>query len=87
VRNVEENGASNGVRNVGNGQLPLHLPRTTRVPRTALPGYDPCLPPASDYDCAGRTGDGPEYATGPIQVTGSDPYDLDSDSDGVACEA
>jgi hypothetical protein len=51
------------------------------------PGYDPCLPPASDYDCAGGEGDGPEYATGPIRVTGSDPYGLDADGDGVACEA
>jgi uncharacterized membrane-anchored protein YhcB (DUF1043 family) len=51
------------------------------------PGYSPCLAPASDYDCAGGTGDGPKYAQGPIQVTGSDPYDLDSDNDGVACES
>ena len=50
-------------------------------------GYEPCLPPASDYDCAGGSGDGPEYADGPIYVTGSDPYGLDSDSDGVACES
>jgi hypothetical protein len=50
------------------------------------PGYSPCLPPASDYDCADGTGDGPEYAEGPIDVTGSDPYGLDSDSDGIACE-
>jgi resuscitation-promoting factor RpfB len=49
-------------------------------------GYSPCLPPASDYDCAGGSGDGPAYANGPIYVTGSDPYELDSDSDGVACE-
>jgi resuscitation-promoting factor RpfB len=49
------------------------------------PGYSPCLPPASDYDCAGGTGDGPEY-TGPIRVTGSDPYGLDSDNDGYGCE-
>jgi hypothetical protein len=45
-----------------------------------------CLDPnASDYDCAGGSGDGPEY-TGPVQVVGSDPYDLDSDGDGYACE-
>jgi hypothetical protein len=49
------------------------------------PGYSPCLPPASDYDCAGGTGDGPKY-TGPVKVTGSDPYDLDGDSDGQGCE-
>jgi resuscitation-promoting factor RpfB len=50
------------------------------------PGYSPCLPPASDYDCAGGSGDGPEYA-GFEHVTGSDPYDLDADGDGLACES
>ncbi len=50
------------------------------------PGYSPCLPPESDYDCAGGSGNGPGYAEGPISVTGSDPYDLDSEGDGIACE-
>lgn len=49
------------------------------------PGYSPCLPPASDYDCLGGTGDGPEF-TGFVRVTGSDPYDLDGDGDGFGCE-
>jgi len=49
------------------------------------PGYSPCLPPASDYDCSGGTGDGPKY-TGRVTVTGSDPYGLDADGDGVGCE-
>ena len=49
------------------------------------PGYSPCLPPASDYDCLGGTGDGPEF-TGFVRVTGSDPYGLDSDGDGFGCE-
>lgn len=49
-------------------------------------GYSPCLPPASDYDCAGGSGDGPKYVNGTVQVTGSDPYGLDSDNDGVGCE-
>lgn len=53
---------------------------------SCTPGYRPCLPPMSDYDCAGGSGNGPGYAHGPIYVTGSDPYDLDSDGDGVACE-
>lgn len=48
-------------------------------------GYKPCLHPASDYDCAGGTGDGPKY-TGTVRVKGSDPYDLDSDNDGYGCE-
>jgi hypothetical protein len=49
------------------------------------PGYSPCLPPALDYDCRGGSGNGPKY-TGPVRVTGSDPYDLDRDGDGKACE-
>jgi hypothetical protein len=40
---------------------------------------------ASDYDCAGGSGDGPEYA-GPVEVVGSDDYGLDRDGDGYACE-
>jgi hypothetical protein len=49
-------------------------------------GYSPCLPPGPDVDCAGGTGDGPRYVDGPVTVTGSDPYDLDGDGDGVGCE-
>jgi hypothetical protein len=56
-------------------------------PQDCTSGYSPCLTPASDYDCAGGSGNGPEYAYGPVYVTGSDPYDLDSDGDGVACES
>jgi hypothetical protein len=53
---------------------------------TCTPGYSPCLPLASDYDCAGGSGDGPEYVVGVVQVTGSDPYGLDADNDGLGCE-
>ena len=49
-------------------------------------GYGPCLPPGSDVDCAGGSGDGPRYVNGPVYVNGSDPYGLDSDGDGVGCE-
>jgi hypothetical protein len=41
---------------------------------------------ASDYDCEGGSGDGPEYVQGPIEVVGDDHFDLDRDGDGVACE-
>jgi resuscitation-promoting factor RpfB len=54
-------------------------------PNNCTPGYSPCLPPASDYDCLGGTGDGPAY-TGFVRVTGSDPYGLDGDGDGFGCE-
>jgi len=50
------------------------------------PNYDPCVPVASDVDCAGGKGNGPEYVTGPITVIGTDIYDLDRDGDGIACE-
>lgn len=50
------------------------------------PSYSGCLNPnASDYDCAGGSGNGPYY-TGPVQVYGSDPFDLDRDNDGWGCE-
>jgi hypothetical protein len=57
---------------------------TTEPQQDCTPGYSPCLPTASDYDCEGGTGDGPKY-TGRVDVTGSDPYDLDADGNGVGC--
>jgi hypothetical protein len=45
------------------------------------PGYSPCLPRVADLNCS----DIPE-AKKPIRVTGSDPYRLDGDGDGLACE-
>jgi FKBP-type peptidyl-prolyl cis-trans isomerase len=46
-----------------------------------------CLDPyASDYDCAGGSGNGPDY-TGTVTVVGEDHYGLDADGDGIGCEA
>jgi hypothetical protein len=51
------------------------------------PSYDPCLDPnASDYDCEGGEGDGPDY-TGLVTVNGPDDYDLDRDGDGTGCDS
>jgi hypothetical protein len=50
------------------------------------PNYSGCVPIASDVDCAGGSGNGPAY-TGPVRVIGGDPYDLDRDGDGMACES
>jgi len=50
------------------------------------PNYSGCVPIASDVDCAGGSGNGPAYVSGPVDVIGSDIYDLDSDNDGKACE-
>jgi resuscitation-promoting factor RpfB len=54
-------------------------------------GCDPnysggCVPIASDVDCAGGSGDGPEYVAGPVRVVGDDVYGLDRDHDGLGCE-
>lgn len=46
------------------------------------PGYSPCLPRVADLNCS----DIPDSKK-PIRVTGSDPYRLDGDGDGVACES
>ncbi|CAN3129797.1 Excalibur domain protein [Mycobacterium sp. smrl_JER01] len=45
-----------------------------------------CVPIASDVDCAGGSGNGPAYVSGPVRVIGSDIYDLDRDGNGIACE-
>jgi hypothetical protein len=46
-----------------------------------------CLKPnVSDYDCAGGSGNGPYYVSGPFRVVGNDHYRLDADHDGIACE-
>ena len=51
------------------------------------PNYTPCVPIASDVDCAGGSGNGPAYVDGPIEIIGNDPYDLDRDGDGIACDS
>lgn len=48
--------------------------------------YSGCLKVnAGDYDCAGGSGNGPNY-TGTVRVTGPDVFDLDRDRDGWGCE-
>lgn len=65
-------------------------PPTTQAPQAPTgggchPSYDPCVPYASDVDCAGGSGNGPAY-TGTVRVMGPDEYDLDRDGDGWGCE-
>ena len=50
------------------------------------PNYSGCVPIATDVDCAGGPGNGPEYVEGPIRVIGEDIYKMDGDGDGIACE-
>jgi hypothetical protein len=69
---------------------PKPVPKPTEQKPTASrgchPSYSGCLQMnAGDYDCAGGSGDGPNY-TGPVEVYGSDPFDLDRDNDGWGCE-
>jgi hypothetical protein len=64
---------------------------TKAPPKPVSSGCDPnysgaCVPIASDVDCAGGSGNGPEYVTGPVTVTGTDIYRLDNDHDGIGCE-
>jgi endonuclease YncB( thermonuclease family) len=39
-----------------------------------------------DYDCAGGSGNGPNYIQGPVYVVGYDEFGLDGDNDGIGCE-
>ncbi len=61
---------------------------TTQSPQkqNCHPSYSGCLKPdASDYDCAGGSGNGPYY-TGKVRVIGPDVFRLDRDGDGWGCE-
>ncbi|MFY1653131.1 G5 domain-containing protein [Solwaraspora sp. WMMB762] len=59
----------------------------TKVAQQCHPSYTgACVPFASDVDCAGGSGNGPAYVSGPVRVVGQDVYGLDRDGDGVACE-
>ena len=63
-------------------------PPPTTTPAQGDPSYpDVCLDAAvEDYDCAGGSGNGPEYVEGPIRVRPPDPFDLDREGDGWGCE-
>lgn len=61
-------------------------PEPARALSGCDPNYDSCVPIASDVDCAGGSGNGPEYVDGPVAVIGRDIYGLDRDGDGIACD-
>jgi resuscitation-promoting factor RpfB len=62
-------------------------PPVTAPPGDCDPNYSgACVPIDSDVDCAGGTGDGPSYVTGPVTVIGIDIYGLDSDGNDIGCE-
>jgi len=69
---------------------------TSAPPATTAPPASNCHPSypgaclqmgIGDYDCAGGSGDGPNYIRGPVYVVGYDEFDLDgNDNDGIGCE-
>lgn len=64
---------------------PTPTPYKTPQPN-CHPSYSGCLRvDASDYDCAGGSGNGPYY-TGRVYVYGPDVFGLDRDGDGIGCE-
>jgi outer membrane biosynthesis protein TonB len=71
---------------------PKPTPRPTPKPAKATSNCHPsykgvCLKDGiGDYDCAGGSGDGPNYVDGPFRVVGPDEFRLDSNHDGIACE-
>jgi hypothetical protein len=64
-------------------------PPAPSAPSNCDPAYpDVCLQDGiGDYDCAGGSGDGPNYVTRPIKVLPPDPFRLDYDHDGIGCES
>lgn len=61
---------------------PLPAPVSTCDPNYA----GACVAIASDVDCGGGSGNGPEYLYTTATVVGVDIYGLDRDGDGIACE-
>jgi hypothetical protein len=51
-------------------------------PLSCEPGYSPCLPRVADLNCDEIPAD-----KKPVRVTGSDPYRLDADHNGIGCQS
>lgn len=73
-------------RTVKAAPKPAPAAKPAPEPSGCDPNYSGCVPIASDVDCAGGSGNGPEYVSGPVRVVGTDKYGLDNDKDGVGCE-
>jgi micrococcal nuclease len=67
---------------------PYHTPQPPPTQSPCHPSYEGvCLKVGiGDYDCAGGSGNGPNYVEGPFRVVGYDEFELDRDGDGLACE-
>jgi hypothetical protein len=83
---VRRSGGAYDVR-ATRGSKVIRFQYSRAASRDCDPNYEgACLDPSSpDYDCAGGSGNGPDY-TGPVRVVGDDPHGLDRDGDGYACE-
>ncbi|MBL7621285.1 hypothetical protein, partial [Frankia sp. AgB1.8] len=70
-------------------QAPAPPVTTAPPPANCDPAYpDNCLQDGiGDYDCAGGSGNGPNYVRGPIRVLPPDPFGLDGDGDGTGCQS
>ena len=91
MRDAKRYAASHDTGGVDPGDIEPSAPPVDGSQSSASEECDPnyagaCLDPnSSDYDCEGGSGDGPDY-TGIVEVVGDDPYDLDRDGDGIACD-
>jgi micrococcal nuclease len=70
---------------------PVAKAKATPKPKPAAkchPSYsNVCLKQGiGDYDCAGGSGNGPNYVRGPVEVVGPDEFRLDANQDGIGCE-
>lgn len=74
---------------------PTAIPTSAPIQPTQIPQQSNCHPSypsvclatdKGDYDCAGGSGNGPNYVNGPIEVLQPDPFGLDGDNDGIGCE-
>jgi hypothetical protein len=91
MRDAKRYAASHETGGVDPGDVQASSPPADESQNSPSEECDPnyagaCLDPdSSDYDCEGGSGDGPDY-TGIVEVVGDDPYDLDRDGDGTACD-
>ena len=66
--------------------VPSDTVKAKNTTSSCHPSYSGCLKMNSgDYDCDSGSGNGPNY-TGPVEVYGSDPFDLDRNNNGWGCE-
>jgi len=83
---VDRKLVSDSVRRKPVNKIVLKGTKEPQPTRQCDPNYGGCVPIAYDVDCAGGSGDGPAYVSGPVRVIGSDIYDLDRDGDGWGCD-